>query len=353
MGKMKFVEENSADAQNEAAAQAQAGLENNHVLSIPAHSEAHDQSQSQLMETVQIADFEASELSAEVEKMISEMRREVLSNRKRNMIWLIGAVAMCIPFFYLDRLLDFIAFLSPDATQKLFQFNHIVLALSLVNILLITPIRELRRRNKRFARLFERSMERMEKPCKIEEISDLRLVEPLTEVLAIDSVPVRNMAKANLTRLLPLLKASDADLLNASQRKQLNHFVSPRLYEFGYRDIRELWSKRVRARDTYFQLAILTAYEQVGSEDCLPAVQSLAHPSPAYIKIVPPEVVEEAQRCLTFLEMAVEKETISKQLLRPSSASEVMPGTLLRPAMPQPTKVESEALLRAANMPNE
>ena len=346
MTQQQFNITDKTDAENEAAkAVAQARPENVARLNASTTSVAADQA----TETEAQFTLEDSCRSVEVEKMIAEMRSEVLSNRKRNMIWLMGAVAMCLPFFYLDRLTDFIAFLSPDAPQKLFQFQHVGIALIITHVLLIIPMRERRRRNQRFARLFERSMERSGMPRELEEISDLRLVGPLTEVLSIDSVPVRNMAKAQLTRLLPLLKASDAHLLNAPQRRQLNHFVSPRLYEIGYRDIRELWSKRVRRRDTDFQLAILTAYEQVGSADCLPAVQSLAQPTPVYVKIVPPDVVESARRCLTFITTISEQDRASKQLLRASSAMEVMPDMLLRATNHQTAKDEApDTLLRAA-----
>lgn len=174
------------------------------------------------------------------------------------------------------------------------------------------------------------------------------MVGPLAEVLAIDDLAVRRMAKANLIRLLPRLRASDAALLNAYQRKHLNRFVGAHLFEIGHRDIRELWSKQARQRDTEFQLAILKAYEQVGDADCLPAVQSLAHPTVHY-KLVPPEVVDAAQQCLLFLEPMLAQDRASKQLLRASSASDVLPDTLLRPAMHNTNPEESASLLRATD----
>lgn len=184
--------------------------------------------------------------------------------------------------------------------------------------------------------------------AKIEAMDDVRLIGSLMEMLDIDSVPVRNAAKARLAQLLPRLQASDTELITPLQRKRLHSFLAEHLCNFAYRDVRELGAKGIRQRKTEFQVAILVAYEKIGDATCLPAVRSLARAT-VHSKSVPLEVSEAARRCLVFLEPLAAQKRASKQLLRASTAPAVLPDTLLRPVMNSTTGEDSASLLRAAN----
>ena len=276
--------------------------------------------------------------SEEVGRVTAAIRREVRARHKRNVLFTVGSVLAYIPAFFFLKLIG----TRPDL--DVVRYHEVVAIRFLIYVGLPSLLLPL------LMHMYNRKVrQRTQKTTgKIDALEDLTLVGPLAEVLAIDDLAVRRMAKANLIRLLPRLRASDAALLNAYQRKHLNRFVGAHLFEIGHRDIRELWSKQARQRDTEFQLAILKAYEQVGDADCLPAVQSLAHPTVHY-KLVPPEVVDAAQQCLLFLEPMLAQDRASKQLLRASSASDVLPDTLLRPAMHNTNPEESASLLRATD----
>ena len=275
--------------------------------------------------------------SAIVEQMTADIRQVVGSRNLRRNLYLLGSLALIWVFYLLESIPAF----TPEIAQQVSAASKGYLLF----VLLCTPVAIL---------FIERAYRR--RTCKktgsVETIDDLRMVGPLAEMLAIESLPVRRVAKANLTRLLPQLKASDTALLNGVQRKQLNRFVRPDLFNPGQRDIMELFSRSARQRDIDFQLAIFKAYEQVGDWRSLKAVRSVACTAFGLRRGVPSEICEEALRCLTFLEMAVEKENVGRQLLRPSSASDVMPDTLLRAASHLPTE-GAETLLRATNVPDE
>ena len=275
--------------------------------------------------------------SEEVGRVTAAIRREVRARHKRNVLFTVGSVLAYIPAFY------FLHLIGSKGDPKVAHYDELTalrfvicfaLPALLLPLLMTVYARKLRKRTQKTT-------------GKIDALEDLTLVGPLAEVLAIDDLAVRRMAKANLTRLLPRLRASDVTLLNAYQRKHLNRFVGAHLFEIGHRDIRELWSKQARQRDTEFQLAILKAYEQVGDAESLPFVKSIAHPIAQQARIVPVEAVEAANRCLPFLIDLAEQDRASKQLLRPSSASDVLPDTLLRPAMHQTNTQEIASLLRA------
>ncbi len=183
----------------------------------------------------------------------------------------------------------------------------------------------------------------------IEAMDDVRYIGSLIEMLKIDSVPVRNAAKARLVHLLPQLESSDAVLLDPIQRKRLNSSIGAHLFNFAYRDVVELGAKGMRQRETDFQIAVINTCEHIGDVACLPVVRSLAEPRTHHVNIVPTEVSEAARHCLAFLEPMIAQDTASKQLLRPSSASDVMTDTLLRPAMHQTDSDAADTLLRAAD----
>ena len=282
----------------------------------------------------EIERFLETEQSAEVQRITEAMRIEVRAQQKRNIFFTVGSIVAYIPYLMM---------LDANLSNGHFREGAGLSFLALFMVPTLLSVLLLHIYNRKVGKRTQKAT------GKIDALEDLTLVGPLAEVLAIYDPAVRRMAKAKLTQLLPQLKASDAALLSAAQRRRLNLFLGAHRFDLGYRDIRELWSKQARQRDLEFQLAILKAYEQVGDADCLPAVRTLTHPAPHYAKSAPPELVEEARHCLEFLEKLVEQNKVSKQLLRASSMPEAMPDTLLRAAMPQANPEESNSLLRAAD----
>ncbi len=305
---------------------------------------ANDAEQSiELEQYSEIERFLETEQSAEVQRITAAMQLEVRARHKRNVLFTFGSVLAYIPCFYLLHLIGTNGSLSVARYKELVALTALAffgLPTFLLPLLMMLYNKKAGRRTRTTT-------------FKIDGMEDLTLVGPLAEILAIDDLAVRRMAKANLTRLLPQLKASDSDLLNAYQRKQLNRFVRPGLFDPSQRDIREIFSKNARQRDALFQIAILNAYEQVGDADCLPFVNTIAHPTVQQAKIVPAEAIEAANHCLPFLVDLAEQDRANKQLLRPSSASDVLPDTLLRPAMHRSNEEDSDSLLRAAGIVKE
>ena len=333
----------------------------------PTHSIARAddiaENQPNVIETVLEAESSPSDTkhAAEVEQIAGRLRHAKRMQRRRALYGIVLPL-LCLPLIltmeYIQHLGDG-GLLNPERRIALLHQIWAGIALTVIGclvslvLLLSTSYARWRiwHRAKRLAFGFGDAGENKIRKAtgNTEAIADIVSIGSLTEMLEIDSIPVRNMAKARLTHLLPQLKANDASLLNPSQRKRLNLFLGAHRFDLGYRDIRELWSKQARQRDTDFQFAILKAYEQVGDADCLPAVRSLAHPAPHYAKIAPPELVEEARHCLEFLEKLVEQNKMSKQLLRASSVPEAMPNTLLRAAMSHANAEEANSLLRATD----
>ncbi len=295
--------------------------------------------------------------AAEVEQIAARLRREVRRERIRSIAYAGTAGLLYLPLFFTVHQMHQLENRGTVTLAQHIAYDYRVCFFFLLPMLvmLLIPLTtiyarwRIRNSAKRLALGFEGKHGRgkRKQTGKIEALDDVASIGSQIEMLDIDSIPVRNMAIAKLTQLLPQLKASDNDLLNIVQRKRLNRFVGAHRFGIGHRDIREFWSRQARQRDLAFQMAILKAYEQIGDADCLPAVQSLAHPPPHYAKLVPPEIVDAAQQCLLFLEPMIAQDRASKQLLRPSSATEVRPDILLRASMPKTNIEEAVSLLRA------
>ena len=157
----------------------------------------------------------------------------------------------------------------------------------------------------------------------------VRAVGPLAEALEWPDEALQRVASTALIRLLPRLKASDANLLNPKQRAIL------------YKTLRPMNANR-KGR---LLCAILAALEQVGDKSALPAVSRLE--SMLAITAAQRSVRTAAKRCLPYLNANAENARSSQTLLRASSASEVSSDTLLRPSSNQETPPEQ--LLRASS----
>ena len=161
------------------------------------------------------------------------------------------------------------------------------------------------------------------------QFDDIQTVGPLIESLTLPDIAVVTIAKDRLNCLLPRLKASDASLLTAEQRQILCKQLT----------------QRMASSSPDFLVAILTALEQIGDEDALPAVCRLAESVVATPAGKP--VQEAAQNCLHTLQTRAAEQESRQTLLRASSSITTAPETLLRPAAGG-VESDPQQLLRAA-----
>jgi hypothetical protein len=162
---------------------------------------------------------------------------------------------------------------------------------------------------------------------KLAALDDLRAIGPLLEALTFAVGVNRYLLTARLTDLLPRLRASDAPLLNQSQRRILYEALS--LGDFQ--------------QETDLLLAILKALEQIGDAHALPIVTRLASGSSGSKR--EQQVRAAARACLPFLQAQIKRQRLSETLLRanPSpdaehellraaaATEETAPQQLLRP----------------------
>ena len=131
------------------------------------------------------------------------------------------------------------------------------------------------------------------------------------------------------------MKASDAALLNGSQRGWLNILLR-----------NSTVPRKNTQMDLDFRLAILKALEQIGDAAAIPAVEHLAN---GYAYSANQKALKAAaQECLPLLRANFGSVEANKTLLRASSAENAAPETLLRASEPAPD-TKPEELLRAAD----
>lgn len=160
-------------------------------------------------------------------------------------------------------------------------------------------------------------------------------VGPLVDMFQNTASPQdREMLRDALTTLLPQMKASDAALLTARQRGYL------------------LKSLRVNAgiafhaeRRDRFCLAILKALEQIGDEQAVSVVETIAATRPRTRR--QQRIKQAAIDCLPALRQNSGTARAAQTLLRASQPENTAPNTLLRPAAATPETAPNE-LLRAA-----
>ena len=157
------------------------------------------------------------------------------------------------------------------------------------------------------------------------QLEDVRAVGFLTEALQWKDAEIRASATYGLTLLLPRAKQSDTRYLTLKHRQIL-------LSQFN----------RVEP-SSKFLLAILKAMEQVGGAEALPVVSRLARGEGRLRNDT--VLVAAARECLPYLTARAEGRELRDTLLRSSSAAEVAPETLLRPA-PATSEEPANELLR-------
>ena len=142
-----------------------------------------------------------------------------------------------------------------------------------------------------------------------------------------DSETVKN-ARVALTKILPMLEEGDTHLLSLEQRKHLRTSLT-----FRYENKRSLAAVR-------FQLAVLKAYEKIGTEDELATVTEIARSKRSYSEKVKTAALE----CLPYLQQKSVYRKEREELLRPSSGMEFPQKDLLRPASGVGSEPEDELL---------
>jgi HEAT repeat protein len=155
---------------------------------------------------------------------------------------------------------------------------------------------------------------------------DIRAVGPLVEALEFRSRQVGPEAERALIRLLPRLRATDSGLLNEEQRRILCRAL-------------------VRRRNPHLAVAILRAFEQVGGEDVLAAVERVANGDGRMAG--EQRVREAAQACLPAVRQRAENARAARTLLRPAAAPDNPADILLRPAQGA-GEADPDLLLRPA-----
>lgn len=171
------------------------------------------------------------------------------------------------------------------------------------------------------------------------QMNDLSSVGEMVDGLEIKDNDIKQEVWVALIRMLPRMYASDSHLLNASQRSRLNAFLNE-----NHRLTNDIQKQLI--------ISILKAYQQVGDETALEAVEKLADGMTVGPKGVHFEYKKEsksgfyqggqvgydreiraaAQECLPFLRQRVKNLTASSQLLRASSEESAASGELLRAA---------------------
>ena len=173
----------------------------------------------------------------------------------------------------------------------------------------------------------------------LKRIGGVQAIGALIDLVFAPKLPNhRTPLYAALAELLPQMKASDARLLTAGQRKALHRALksnfNPNVNPIVY---------------LRFRLAILKALEQVGDAAAIPVVSHLANGKARTAN--QKALKAAAQECLPLLQSNHQTVEATKTLLRASQSEDARPDTLLRPASGAGQTSATE-LLRGTNAPN-
>jgi hypothetical protein len=152
-------------------------------------------------------------------------------------------------------------------------------------------------------------------------LDDPRAAGPIAE--ALDRAETRWLAEEVLIRLLPRLRASDADRLNEAQRASL------------YRNLRR--------GNTRFILACLQALRQVGDESAVGHVKRLTEQKGWSAAAA--QIRDAAKETLTYLEFRLQRERNRRTLLRAAAEP--------TERLPRPAPPPNERLPRASEEPTD
>lgn len=160
------------------------------------------------------------------------------------------------------------------------------------------------------------------------DIHDVRSVAPLlSAVHSLDSAALQQFTKM-MTLLLPQITASDAELIDSSNKAVL------------YVSVRKNWEylAGTDAEKNAYRLAALHAITQIGDEKAVKPLEKILDDG-----LERTEIKHAAQIALDAVKQRAEQTKESQTLLRASSDN-AADATLLKPAMPQ--NAEQDDLLR-------
>ena len=181
------------------------------------------------------------------------------------------------------------------------------------------------------------------------ESRDPRAVNVLAMARLSNDPATRTVATEGLMRILPTLKASDAKYITPQGMKALAGMLRPG-----------------RIRDIKFMLVVLDALKQVGTPDCIPAVERLLETPHAVRLLIDitdrwsypvvgrniSRLQASAAECLQVLRLREKEEHDRSTLLRPAERPADEDQILLRPAMGgRPT--DDITLVRPADGPQD
>lgn len=160
------------------------------------------------------------------------------------------------------------------------------------------------------------------------ERNDVRATGPLIDTFKMGDRNMQEIATDALIELLPRLRTTDANLLNAEQRAILCHKLT-RIPQRAAEDPRPA-IKVAYTRAISFRVAIFQAFAQVGDSAALPIVERLAQGEAKTVE--QKRIQAEAQACLPPLKLRIVQMRNPQTLLRAASASDTGAETLLRAA---------------------
>jgi len=166
---------------------------------------------------------------------------------------------------------------------------------------------------------------------------DVRAVGALVDIISLSDAKSCALARDALLELLPRMRASDAHLLNTQHRENL------RVVLLG--------------QDIALIQAMLNAYQQIGDERDIPAVEGLLSGREATTrsrkdrsksKVADnPDVRDAALECLAFLQAKAQQSRISQTLLRAADQPGTVSAELLRPVA-STVSTDPQQLLRSS-----
>jgi hypothetical protein len=175
------------------------------------------------------------------------------------------------------------------------------------------------------------------------QIADVSAIGSMVDALYFGTDPgTGEDVRVALTRLLPLLKASDAHLLSDRQMHLLQLLLMTSAYTRG--DLLDNPIKKLQ-KHARLQIAILKAFEQIGDGRVISGVRyAQAHGASREVKL-------SAAECMPFVQERVDLAKASKTLLRPSGVEAADSSILVRPTDAMNQNTPHEEMLRPSLLP--
>lgn len=259
---------------------------------------------------------EAQSATQEIQALANTLRQEMRGFVRSMVLGGGGIVALCwLLLTLMNRIKDYLGEERWAEASGLWTGVFLLVFLSATLGLLNMAMRPRKRR-----RVLAHALARRE---------DVRAIGPLIDALGLDDAGVHEIAADGLIRLLPRLKASDADLLSDAQKSVLIRILNEPIGTFVAGSVGYVF-RLATNRDFELRLAILKAFEQVGDKRMIGVVERLANIKPK--NAGQKRIKEAAEACLPALQSRIEQKTYSQTLLRAAEVTDAAPATLLRAA---------------------